>query len=143
MQPLPAVLQRYFEGLQAHDVDCIASTVADSVAFVTKDRTLTKEQFLAVLRALYAGFPDWQYEFGAPEFRGDAIAVMIRQGGQHTGTLALPGLDAVEATGKRVRFEHYFFYKVSGDCIVEISPETVVGGAPFGIFEQLGVPVPK
>ena len=63
--------------------------------------------------------------------------------GTHTGTFALPGLAPVPATGREVKIaEHYFFYRVRGNRIVEIRPEPVPGGAPRGILEQIGVPVP-
>ena len=57
--------------------------------------------------------------------------------------LALPGFDPVPATGRTVRIpEHFFFYRVRGDRIVEIRPDPVPGGAPRGIFEQIGVTLP-
>jgi predicted ester cyclase len=140
MNELPAVLRNYLDGLKTHDVDKIGRAVADDLAFVTVERTLTKDQFLSMLRALYAGFPDWHYDHDAPEFRQEVIAVKFRQGGSHTGTFALPGLPPLPASGKRVLIpEHYFFYKLRGDRIVEIRPEPVPGGAPLGILEQLGL----
>jgi hypothetical protein len=140
MNELPAVLRSYIEGLKTHDVDKISRAVADDLAFVTANGVLSKEQFLGMLRAIYAGFPDWHYEHDHPEFRQEVIAVRYRQGGRHTGTLVLPGLDPVAATGKQVQIpEHYFFYRLRGDQIVEIRPEPVPGGAPSGILEQIGI----
>jgi predicted ester cyclase len=143
MFTIPAAMQSYIEGLKAHDVERIATTVSDDLAFVTPARTLNKEQFLGMLRALYAGFPDWHYDHDEPERRGDVIAVRWRQGGTHTGTFAWPGLEPIPATGRVVRIpEHFFFYRVRGDALVEIRPEPVPGGAPRGILEQIGVEVP-
>jgi predicted ester cyclase len=137
-------MRSYIAGLQAHDVRKIATTVSDDLAFVTPASTMTKQQFLAFLTALYAGFPDWHYEHHAPEARTDGtIAVKWQQGGTHTRTLALPGFDAVPPTGKTVTIPaHYFFYRMSGGKIVEIRPEPIPGGAPHGIFEQIGVKLP-
>jgi predicted ester cyclase len=143
MTGIPAVLHSYIDGLKAHDVDRIAGTVSDDLAFVTPARTLNKEQFLRMLRALYAGFPDWRYDHDEPEIRGDVIAVRWRQGGTHTGTFAFPGLEPIPATGKAVQIpEHHFFYRVRGGVLVEIRPEPVTGGAPRGILEQIGVELP-
>jgi predicted ester cyclase len=140
MDEIPHVLLDYMAGLKAHDVDRIAGTVADDLAFVTPDRTLDRGHFLAMLRALYAGFPDWGYDHDPPEMRGTVIVVRWRQGGTHTGTLALPGLPVVPATGRRVTIPaQHFFYTVRGEQIVEIRPEPVPGGAPWGILRQLGV----
>jgi hypothetical protein len=141
---VPPVIGRYIEGLKAHDVDLVAGTVADHLAFVTPARIMAKPQFLAFLRALYAGFPDWRYDHDPPRRLADgAFAVRWRQGGTHTETLALPGFDAVPATGRTVAIpEHDFFYKVAGGLIVEIRPDPVPGGAPRGIFQQIGVALP-
>jgi hypothetical protein len=96
-----------------------------------------------MLRALYAGFPDWHYDHDEPEHRGDVIAVRWRQGGTHTGTFAWPGLEPIPATGRSVMIpEHFFFYRVRGGELVEIRPDPVPGGAPRGILEQIGVDVP-
>ena len=114
MNDFPAVLGSYFEGLKAHDVNKISLAVADDLAFVTPARTLTKQQFLGLLRALYTGFPDWHYEHGGPEIQQDEIAVLFRQGGYHTGPFGPPGSLPVKPTGRYVAIpEHYFFYKLA------------------------------
>src|SRR5437879_2491048 len=111
MIEIPAVLTTYMQGLVNRDVDKIAGTVAEDLAVIVPPRTLTKEEFLGFLRALYAGFPDWHYEHDVPEFQADVIAVKWRQGGTHTATFAVPGLAPIPATGRHVLIpEHYFFY---------------------------------
>src|SRR5580698_4389193 len=100
----------------------------------TQVSTVDKERFLSFFHTLYAAFPDWQYDHDEPELRGDVIAVKWRQGGTHTGTLALPGIDAVPASGKKVTIpEQFFFYRVRGDQLVEVRPDPIAGGAPQGI----------
>ena len=143
MTDIPAVMDAYISGLKAHDVERIAATVSDGLAFITPARTLDKGQFLDMLRALYSGFPDWHYDHDEPERRGDVIEVKWRQRGTHTGTFAWPGLEPIPATGRVVRIpEHIFFYRVRGNLLVEIRPELVPGGAPRGILEQIGVEMP-
>ena len=69
--------------------------------------------------------------------------VMWRQGGTHTRPLALPGFPTVPATNKTVKIpEHFFYYRVTDEAVVEIRPDPVPGGAPRGIFEQIGVELP-
>jgi predicted ester cyclase len=139
----PAVLLDYIEGLKTHDVDRIAGNVADDLVFVAATRRLDKTQFLAMLRALYTGFPDWRYEYDGIEFNDGVFAIKWRQGGTHTGTWNLAGMAPIAATGKSVRIpEHYFYYKVRDGRIVEIRPDPVPGGAPRGILEQIGVAAP-
>lgn len=143
IETLPPALARYIDGLRSRDVEKIAGAVGDDLRFIGASRTLTKPEFLSMLRALYAGFPDWSYARGAPERHGDAIAIPWRQGGTHTGTFALPGMAPIPPTGRTVRIpEQRFFYRVDADRIVEIRPDPVPGGAPWGILEQIGVAAP-
>ena len=133
MTDTPLVLRTYIEGLETHDVAKIAATVAKHLAFVLADRKLDKSQFLAMLRALYAAFPDWRYEHSPPELRQEFIAIKWRQGGTHTGTFKMAGLDPIEATGRAVNIpEQYFFCRVRGGRIVEIRPDPVRGGCAVG-----------
>jgi predicted ester cyclase len=139
----PEVLLRYVEGLKTHDVELVGSTVADELAFVAATRRLDKPQFLAMLRALYTGFPDWSYAYDGVELNDGVYAIKWRQGGTHTGTWNLAGMAPIAPTGKPVRIpEHYFFYRIRDGLIVEIRPDPVPGGAPRGILEQIGVPLP-
>jgi predicted ester cyclase len=143
MKAVPPILLTYIDGLKAHDVGKIATTVADDLRFVTPTATVNKERFLAFLRSLYAAFPDWHYDHDEPKVMADEIAVKWRQSGTHTGTLALPGIPPVDSTGKRVTIpEQFFFYRVLDELIVEIRPDPIVGGAPQGILEQIGVKWP-
>jgi predicted ester cyclase len=143
MQAVPNALTTYVEGLKAHDIDKIASTVSDDLAFIAATRTLDKPQFLAMLRALYTGFPDWNYDHDPIEFQEGVHAIKWRQGGTHLGVWAMPGMDPIPPTGRSVKIpEHYFFYRVKGNHIIEIRPDPVPGGAPRGILEQIGVALP-
>ncbi len=144
MTKIPDALSTYMEGLRQHDISRIASTFSDETRFVTPVRQMNKAQTLEFLTALYEGFPDWHYDNDPPEHRGgENWAVRWRQGGIHTDTLALPGYPEVPPTHSQVIIpEHYFFYKVKGDHLIEIRPDPVPGGAPRGIFEQIGVELP-
>ncbi len=140
---IPAVLLRYIDGLKRHDVAQISATVADDAAIVTPVRTLAKPQFLAFLTALYAAFPDWRYDHDAPEALtlAGSFRVRWRQGGTHAGALVLPDRAPIAATGKVVRIpEQEFFYKLVNDRLIEIRPDAIAGGAPWGILEQLSEP---
>lgn len=146
MPTLPRPLADYIEGLRTHDIGLIASSFSAETVFVTPVKTMRREEILEFLDALYRAFPDWSYAYDDDEleFRDDGmIGVKWRQGGTHTGTLAFPGFPAVPATGREVRIpEHYFHYRVEGEALVEIRPVPVPGGAPRGIFEQIGVELP-
>ena len=139
----PAVLQRYMDGLKAHDVPAILATSAEDIRFESMGRVLDRKQVGAMLTALYTGFPDWNYDHEPPVQEGDWWTVLWRQSGTHTGVFALPGLDPVSPTGRFVRIPpQRFFYRIAGDHLVVIRPEPVEGGAPVGILQQIGVERP-
>ena len=142
--PPPAALLAYMEGLRTHDIGRIGAALAAAARFVTPVRSMDKTQTLAFLTALYAGFPDWHYDNDPPRPCADGSwAVRWRQGGTHTGTLAFPGFPPVPPTHRRVTIpEHDFHYRITEAGLIEIRPDPVPGGAPRGIFEQIGVALP-
>jgi len=105
---------------------------------------LGREEILDFLAALYRGFPDWPYTSGPPrELTDRSWAVRWKQGGTHTGRLEFAGFPGVDPTGKKVEIpEHDFFYQLKSGRLVEIRPDPIPGGAPRGIFEQIGVELP-
>ena len=141
----PAPLLLYMDGLREHDLDKIRRSFAPELRFVTPLRSMDAEQTLRFLGALYAGFPDWHYDNDPPVLVSDGRwGVKWRQGGTHTGKLALPGFVEVEATNRVVAIpEHYFYYTVDETGLKEIRPDPVPGGAPHGIFKQIGVEIPR
>jgi hypothetical protein len=143
MNPIPPVFLTYLEGLKAHDVAKIATTVSEDLAFVSATRTLSKAEFLKMITALYTGFPDWNYDHDAPYWQDDLSLVKWRQSGTHNGVFAMPGLNPIEPTGRHVTIpEQFFFYRIRDESIVMIRPEVIAGGAPRGILEQIGVEMP-
>ena len=137
-------LNAYVAGLKAHDVAAIGASLAEEVRFVTPVKTMEKTSILEFLAALYAGFPDWSYDHDEPVRRDDgSYSILWRQGGTHTEILAFPGFEAVPETGKIVVIpEQRFFYLLGAEGLTEICPDPISGGAPRGIFEQIGVEQP-
>ena len=142
--PVPAALLQYMAGLKEHDLEMIGSSLSEGVQFITPVTTMGKPMVLEFLAALYGGFPDLYYSHDEPELLEDgSFAVFWRQGGTHTGILDFPGFESVAATGKLVDIPpHHFFYKIGEAGLTEIRPDSVPGGAPRGIFEQIGVELP-
>lgn len=142
---IPAPLETYIAGLKAHDIDRIGSSFAPEIRFVTPVRTMERDEILDFLAALYRGFPDWRYDHDPPvaEDESDLYSVTWRQGGTHTGRLEFPGFPGVDPTGRQVTIpEQPFFYRADADGLREIRPKPIPGGAPRGIFEQIGVELP-
>jgi hypothetical protein len=142
--PAPQALVDYVAGLRNHDIRKISNAVAEDVQFISATRILDKPQFIALLRALYTGFPDWHYQYAGIEDRGEGnYAIKWHQSGSHTGVLTLPGMEPIAPTAKRVKMPpQYFYYRIRDNKLSMIFPEPIVGGAPRGILEQIGVSVP-
>ena len=141
---VPVALTTYMGGLRTHDIAKIGSSFAPDIRFVTPVCTMEREAILDFLSSLYRAFPDWHYD-NDPPFRCDdgMIGVLWRQGGTHTGRIEFEGFPGVDATGREVTIpEHHFYYRVDEGGLHEIRPDPVPGGAPRGIFEQIGVELP-
>lgn len=141
---IPPALQTYMDGLRTHDLAKIASSFAPDIRFVTPVRTMARDEILSFLGALYRAFPDWHYDNDPPFQCADGrYGVLWRQGGTHTGRIEFTGFPGVDATGRRVVIPpHHFHYRVDEEGLHEIRPDPVPGGAPRGIFEQIGVALP-
>ena len=141
---IPPPLALYMDGLRSHDLAKIEDSFAGDIQFVTPARTMESSEILSFLAALYRGFPDWKYVNDPPIRTGQcAIGVKWHQGGTHSETLAFPGFPAYAATGKTVKIPaHFFYYLVDDQGLHEIRPDPIPGGAPRGIFEQIGVENP-
>lgn len=141
---IPPPLALYMEGLRSHDLAKIEDSFSGDIRFVTPTRTMGSGEILSFLAALYRGFPDWTYDNDPPVLTDEgAIGVKWRQGGTHTATLSFPGFDSYPATNRKVTIpEHFFYYLVDDLGLHEIRPDPVPGGAPRGIFEQIGVEHP-
>ena len=141
---IPEALLTYMEDLKTHDLDLIGSTFAHYIRFVTPTRTIRREQILDFLAALYRGFPDWTYRHDDPvKIDEENYKVKWRQSGTHTGRIEFRGFLPVDPTHRFVRIpEHFFYYRVENNQLTEIKPDPIPGGAPAGIFQQIGVEVP-
>ena len=59
------------------------------------------------------------------------------------GPIGIRGISGVDPTGRKVEIpEHDFFYRLEHGKLIEIRPDPIPGGAPRGIFEQIGVELP-
>jgi hypothetical protein len=78
----PQVLIDYVSSLVDHDLDGIAATLAEDLIFVSATRILDKQQFIAMLSALYAGFRDWNHGHEGIEGRSEGNYVGSGLGGR-------------------------------------------------------------
>ncbi len=141
---IPAALETYMQGLRTHDIAMIGESFAKDIRFVTPVRTMERDDILSFLSALYHAFPDWSYDNDPPFLHAEnTYGVTWRQGGTHLGRIEFTGFPGVDATRRRVIIpEQQFYYIVDESGLHEIRPDPSPGGAPRGIFEQIGVELP-
>jgi hypothetical protein len=133
MNTLLPVLLSYIAGLKAHDVDAIATTVAEDLRFITPASARDKGQFLSFLRALHSAFPDWYYDQDEPELRDDEIAVKWRHWHPCFTRHGCSSSDRQEGDDPGT----VLLLPCAWRPIVEIRPDPIAGGAPQGTFEQI------
>lgn len=139
------LVQTGMNAWEHNDADALAPLVADD--FVMSGPTpqpLGKAEFIGFMHILLAAFPDFAFNVSDYEENGDAVVAHSHITGTHTGTLALPGLPPIAATGKKVALpEEVQTYTVKNgklqSLVTDARPDAGVGG----ILLQLGVPLPR
>ena len=101
------------EACNRHDVDALARLVSEDVGF---DNPVTgptdRAGMLAFHRALFAGFPDIDYQATQLTTEGDRIVAECHINGSHLGTYA-----GVPPTGRRLSVGAAFVISVRGGLI--------------------------
>lgn len=135
------------QGMRAwekNDAATMDSLVADNfVMSGPVPQPLGKQEFIGFMHAILAALPDFKFNETLAEEHGETVVVKSRITGTHTGTLALPGLPPVPATGKKVALpEERQVYTLSGGKLVKLVVDEVPGGGVPGMLAQLGVQIP-
>jgi predicted ester cyclase len=97
-----------------------------------------KMEFIAGQQAWFAAAPDWHIALENLSESGDTVQGTSHITGTQTGTLALPGMPPLPATGKRFETRDQITSTIRGNLVASI---TVVPSSP-SIPEQLGMPTP-
>ncbi len=77
--------------------------------------TTTRAGYVAELRSLARGFPDYRWTMQQLVINEGWLAVHLLGTGTHLGTFA-----GLRATGRRVRSEEYAWYRLQDSAIVEL-----------------------
>ena len=97
---------------------------------------------LNVMSGLMAGMPDMKYDIQQVTVNGNQATVNVKWGGTQTGSLSLPGMPAVPATGKKVSVKDTYILTMQGDKVSHINVDSPVDGGIPGALAQLGVKMP-
>jgi len=97
-----------------------------------------KADFLGAMKAQMTAFPDYSENPTEIEERDDRVYFVAHVTGTQLGTLALPGIDPVEATGRSIRLPpEPAWVQVKDGKLLVYHVDAVAGGGIAGILEQL------
>jgi len=125
--------------LNAQQWDTVANYLADDFTFTGGTAgALDKQGYIALQKANFAAAPDYHAAIENVRDAGDTGYSTVIVSGTQTQPLALPGLPAIPATGKRfsVTFDTTVTWR--GNQLAAMSLEQV---GP-GLLEQLGIQLP-
>jgi predicted ester cyclase len=138
------IVTRGMRAWEQNDEATLSSLVNDDfVLSGPVPQPLGKHEFIGMMKAMLAAFPDFKFNGVVAEERGDTVVVKSHITGTHTGTLVLPGLPPIPATGKKVSQpeEQQEFTLVNGKLSKLTTDARPDAGIP-GMLAQLGTPLP-
>ncbi len=138
------IVKKGLRAWEAKDAATFSSLLADDFVLVGPvPQPLGKAEFIGFMHAITTALPDFKFNDGAVEEHGGRYVVKTRISGTHTGTLALPGMPAIPATGKKVQLpEETQTMTIANGKVSKIEVNNVPGGGVPGLLAQLGVQVP-
>ncbi len=135
-------VKRMVACLEAKDVAQAATHIHDDFGFSGfGSDPLNKEQFLSLMKALFAAFPDWSYRPRELRADGDAVRFKTQVTATHTGMLAGldPGMAPLPATGKKVTLpQDQVECTIRDGKVVTMKVDVPEGGGIPGILAQIG-----
>lgn len=103
---LQALIDRYNDAWNRHDVEAIVSMHTDDSVFenhTTGDVNVGKEAIGHAISGIFTVFPDLSFEARRQYIRDDLVVQEWTATGTHLGKMTRAGID-VEPTGKRVEY---------------------------------------
>jgi predicted ester cyclase len=99
-----------------------------------------KREFLGLMHSIHAGMPDFAFNVSSFEEDGDAVIACSHITATHTGTLILPGMPPIPATGKKVSLpEEVQTYTFKDGKVKRLTTDAKPDAGIPGMLAQLGV----
>ena len=136
--------RKSLQAFSAGDVATTTELMADDYSFEgVTPHPLTREDFLGFMHAMNTACPDFAFNETSASESGDTVTIKHHITGTQTGTLTLPGMPPIPATGKKFTLpEETSVFIFKGGKIVKYRAEPVPDGGLPGMLRQLGVPMP-
>jgi predicted ester cyclase len=139
------VVQSGMKAWEANDASTLSSLVAeDFVLSGPTPQPLGKAEFIGFMHAMLAALPDFAFNISQFEENGDSVIAYSHITGTHTGTLALPGLPAIPATGKKIALpQEMQTYTVKNGKLQSLVTDARPGTGVPGMLAQMGIALPQ
>lgn len=99
-----------------------------------------KQEFLGLMHVIHAAMPDFAFNIASFEEDGDTVVARSYITATHTGTLVLPGMPPVPATGKKVSLpEEVQSYTMRDGKLHLLTTDARPDAGIPGMLAQLGV----
>lgn len=136
--------RKALQAFESGDVATTTSLMADDYSFEgVVPQPLTKQDFLGFMQVMNTAAPDFKFNEMSASESGDTVTIKHHITGTQTGTLALPGMPPIPATGKKFTLseETSVFTFRGGKIVKYVALHAPDGGLP-GMLKQLGVSMP-
>jgi predicted ester cyclase len=139
------LVQTGMKAWENNDADTLAPLVAeDFVMTGPTPQPLGKADFIGFMHVLLTALPDFAFNVSRFEENGDSVVAYSHITGTHKGTLAIPGLPPIPATGKKVALpEEVQTYTVKNGKLQSLVTDARPDAGVAGILAQLGVALPR
>lgn len=139
------LVQAGMKAWENNDADVLAPLVAEDFVMIgPAPQPLGKADFIGFMHILLEALPDFSFNVSHFEENGDTVIAYSHITGTHTGTLALPGLPAIPATGKKVALpQEEQAYTIKNGKLQSLVTDARPDAGVTGILMQLGVALPQ
>ena len=130
---------------ESNDADKLSPLVAeDFIMTGPTPQPLGKADFIGFMHVLLSAFPDFAFNVSRFEANGDSVIAYSHITGTHTGTLALPGLPPIPASGTKVALpEEVQTYTLKNGKLQSLVTDARPDAGVMGMLSQLGVALPQ
>lgn len=139
------LVQTGLKAWENNDVQTLDTLVADDFTLSGPvPQPVGKQEFIGLMQILHAAMPDFAFNISSFEEEGDKVIAKSRITATHTGTLALPGMPPIPATGKKVALpEEIQTYTLKDGKLHNLTTDGRPDAGIPGMLAQLGVAVPQ
>ena len=139
------IVKKGMQAWEQADEATLSSLVAeDFVLTGPTPQPLGKAEFVGLMHVLHEAMPDFAFNATGYEEQGDTVIVRSHITGTHTGTLSLPGMPPLPATGKHVSLpEEVQTYTLKNGMLQALVTDARPDAGIPGMLMQLGVPLPQ